>query len=452
LQSPSNTNATLYTAISDLIEDIFRHPENYKLLPDEQYRVESHRALNVLTKFEYNEGIQEQHWSQRIVKDVSTGCKDDEGYVNRIRKSNQIVETCVQLLDQSDIHGLNRGSFLLGRFFKKIWQEGAKASLNIDHLRTWGRGLCDHALRKPYVIHTKLWLENIWMKDKIIDLSNGIVFRYPELTDFDSEGAVHTTAVASTIALISRQRRDNTEDTSYRIQFMYALKLFRLGAVEDAKYQVYSDSPLAGQHGSTGHQVPQTIKYGIGVDDAPALKSFLDIIIPYMPPFNWTASVKKLKQDETSLYLAIERYAQALTKLSTDEERIAATMSAFEAILIEGADNNELSHKLSQKIATIAGLFGANAKEMFKTVKSAYRIRSYYVHGSMQKFADQARMREVFFSVINALRHAILAFIALRDVMNKEKFINAIDNALIDATDRRALEELITNAPLLKLI
>lgn len=101
--------------------------------------------------------------------------------------------------------------------------------------------------------------------------------------------------------------------------------------------------------------------------------------------------------------------------------RIAHLCSAFETLF--STDASELSHKLAERLAFFLGEFGQSKIDVFKTMKSAYAVRSKLTHGDVLKEKVVQDLPRISSTCDHYLR------ITLRELFSSEGLVRRFDVA-----------------------
>lgn len=99
---------------------------------------------------------------------------------------------------------------------------------------------------------------------------------------------------------------------------------------------------------------------------------------------------------DRALYFTVSARRMAILPM-----KIVFYINALECLFTIG--NQEISHKVSERIAILLGDSPETKRELFDTIKKGYRIRSCLVHGQYIKYSDD-NMAEISKSLDNVLR------------------------------------------------
>ncbi len=125
-----------------------------------------------------------------------------------------------------------------------------------------------------------------------------------------------------------------------------------------------------------------------------------------------------IPSDISPITIALQRFNEALfkTKQQGIESRITYAIMCLEALFLGESEKQELSHKLSQRVATLMRLVGLKkilAINVFDDIKKAYTIRSDYLHGSTKPH-DIDEIRQLEQRVLNYARRSLLVFLQMK--------------------------------------
>jgi hypothetical protein len=201
------------------------------------------------------------------------------------------------------------------------------------------------------------------------------------------------------------------------INIFRLLRLFKPGKLYTADTFVIScESRRQGGWETTfSHRCSQmTLDYGLlhvqtgsymlsSQDDVPFLRAFSDKLLPLLESLN------KYSDSLIPLEMALQLYGQ------DEAHESLAVLNAFTALeaLLTNESNNEISYRLSLRVANLLGADETSRKELFRDMKDFYDLRSRIIHGSVKmKPKLQARLTQVD-SLREILRRTILSVMAL---------------------------------------
>ncbi len=146
------------------------------------------------------------------------------------------------------------------------------------------------------------------------------------------------------------------------------------------------------------------------------------------------------------LSTAFERYSDALLSPGPYEKGIASAVACLEALFLGDSLQSEITYRLTRRVAALLGMCGWPATEVREKIKTAYDIRSSYVHGSVptRKKKPTLDQRSRIFEM--TAEHARIAFLIMAQLTEwkmetYKKTISDIEDSLIDDVHRTKLIE-----------
>jgi len=296
-------------------------------------------------------------------------------------------------------------------------------------------------------------IRGLVLNEESVRISNDILIRLPSATDFEFEdlGIVHRsmspvlgngypTAVVevnhSSVGVNEVQRRCS--------QIMDALRLYRVGSILEIKTNWSSSSFTRNWfcgtlYGPRHFSAPE--QYTISNADVGPLSEFFQRVLDRIPlQFDGPAPVD-------ALGVALSRYRDALLQTLPIESRIALSISCLEALYLKANERSELTHRLSQRAASVLGAYGYLPPKAYRELTRAYDIRSTFIHGSPMNEDQQKGADELCRAVLDYARVSLLMFLQSGGSDEKERLIALIENALLDAKARTKLMSRLNGYP-----
>ena len=216
---------------------------------------------------------------------------------------------------------------------------------------------------------------------------------------------------------------------------VYTLRLYGLAGLEITDGFINPDCFLQKQLGM--NTLPSDSPYILEIDkkDINILQKFFRKFFP---------QIVKARSDSKLSYIdiSLQRFADALLRRGSDEQRITYAITSLEALLLGPKEREGLSRRLGQRIAGLLGLLGKNPVEVYTTVLQAYDVRSTFIHGG--KVEDNISVEVICDEILGITRDCLISFLQLLD-HNKEKIINFLDQAILDEKVKEKLSEVLTN-------
>jgi len=185
-------------------------------------------------------------------------------------------------------------------------------------------------------------------------------------------------------------------------------------------------------------------KYNVPKQDIPKLKNFCRIVGPIVPPRLYGFDVTEADH----VTIAYRRYVDALMQNGLLERRIANSVMGLEALLLTGAEIQELVYRLSNRVGKLFGILGYDQYDVRQTIRDAYRVRNLFVHGSQLSYKEGKKL-ETKYKGVNNLLAAVLNYVRVCLVVliitkkGKEEFVDWLDDALIDRKRDEALGQIL---------
>jgi len=230
-------------------------------------------------------------------------------------------------------------------------------------------------------------------------------------------------------------------------QAITILRLFKVGSVKYISYYMYSESItdfMASGTLTAGETEVALEKSKITQKNTQHLKIFWQTMAETLPYNFYGHGGTKL--DHTTI--SYKRYCDALLQNGVIEGRIANAVMGLEGLFLKGSENQELIYRLSIRIAKIFHLLGYDSYKVKMIVRDAYNVRSIFVHGDHLSDKDQRKLinkygniRSFLLSLLDYLRISIIIMVCMKE--EKEKFIDLIDDSLVDKDVDRQLNILL---------
>ncbi|KKG75489.1 HEPN domain-containing protein [Methanosarcina mazei] len=224
------------------------------------------------------------------------------------------------------------------------------------------------------------------------------------------------------------------------------LRLFKIGGITVIKYRIDSESffSISGGTISSMYSDISFGKYTINEEHVIPLKHFWNLIYTLIP----THLYEQNKVDHISI--AYQHYTDSQTRKGILEQRIATAIMGLEAVLLKSDEKSELSYRLGIRTAKIFSIFSKNSIDIREAVKDAYHVRSVFLHGD--KLPDSKKKKltskygdltNLFEKILDCLRDLLIMSFMVD--IDKEKFIDLIDDSFIDEEKNKQLVEIIRN-------
>ena len=296
----------------------------------------------------------------------------------------------------------------------------------------------------PILWQPEVWIDGIWMETNSIKIQDNILLRKPEPVDLEFE-SLYESYYPQEIhnwpsAILELEFRDKYPvQIQHKIESVIAtLRLFKLGSIENLRSRLNPNSISRGLGGTlfSNNLISAYYKYGLTEADAEDLTIFVNRIEPLI----YSEIIDKSADDIDYISIAYDRFCDALLKPVVPENRLTTAIMALEALYLKDTELNELTERLSQRVALALETFGYDPLEVYNLVKKAYGVRSRFVHGSK---VEQKKIGELPEKILDYCRISIIIFLQIHDEQDKDKTINLLSNSLLSDIEKKKLHELI---------
>jgi hypothetical protein len=306
----------------------------------------------------------------------------------------------------------------------------------------------------PLTYRATAGLVGIAINVERVEIDHGVSLRQPRNEDFEREVspfsppgmtpfAPYPTAILE-VEILARGARELQLKIEHTIAM---LRLFRVGSVSAPSYRLHSQS-ITDPFGSSGLSSSSTSmpieKYFVPRQDTPKLRNFCRILAPIISPELYGFDVTEADH----VTIAYRRYVDALMQNGLLERRIANSVMGLEALLLTGAEIQELVYRLSNRVGKLFAILGYDQYEVRQTIRDAYRVRNLFVHGSQLSYKEGKKL-ETKYKGVNNLLATVLNYVRVCLVVliitkrGKEEFIDWLDDALIDRKRDEALGQVL---------
>ncbi len=284
----------------------------------------------------------------------------------------------------------------------------------------------------PFDWNCKIWINGLWVKKSEYRINENLLIRRPSNSDLIFENQYlylnDDLEAKNCSAIIEYKLFDKyiKEVCSFKRKLCIVLQLFRTASVNSLKLEYTPSSILSHTNTPIGAKnIFPIYKYELNDENYSRLNIFLEVFLDLIP--------EEDLMNVSPINIALERYLNALYVCDL-HNRITITISALEALFLKGSERMELSHKLSQRISFLLGLYKFPPLEVYSKIKKAYDIRSTYIHGSIIKNKENEMKNNTNMSdeIINYTRICLQIFLLVSNSKKKDNFIDEIDNSILD--------------------
>ena len=396
--------------------------------------------------FSYKEGGTSYTTSYNYVEKEEWHWRDQHDFIQKVIKQFPEYSDCVLEIAKRCEASKGQAEFWLSRFVQILARKAVEPvteSFLVDQVTTFV-GDID---KSPRDWKAKVWINGVWVEEKQCQLEDGILLRQVMPSDMEDEKPldmlpvfqpVFFPEISSAVIELSMRAKESIEVQKEIELILDVFRLFGQGSVHSVKVQISAKS-FTNLGLITSPNLPQAAhyRYGFKANDvtqfsalAKSLKSIL------RTPLDPSQNVSD------TLSIAFQRYKDAILQAVTIESRITSAITCLEALYLKSEERMELSHRLGQRVSALLRLFGFIALEVYNNLNQAYDIRSTFIHGSQVDKGRQATAGKLCEHILEYARVSLLVFFQLKDTTDKDKFINKLDNSLLDEKALAKLKEL----------
>jgi hypothetical protein len=298
----------------------------------------------------------------------------------------------------------------------------------------------------PQEYRTKVWLTGITLTQDTLRVSDLLTFRRPTRADMQQRvneqmlhyaHAFHGQVWFSCIAEF-RVCSQNVGYVQREIdRLVTALRLFRLGSVATGRYELDAESFSGlGRARIGGLSSVARIRYELSRSDVPNLDRFLNTLMSLLP-----SSYDFPARKPDFLSTALQWYSEALLRTTPTEGAVAWAIACLEALFLGDNPSTELLYRLTQRTASLLRCFAWAPLDLQKIMKTAYAVRSKYVHGAVPKGLSQEQLTKLFEGIAEYARVSCLIWIQFVGLngLDRRKILNILEEALVDDNARTEL-------------
>lgn len=300
---------------------------------------------------------------------------------------------------------------------------------------------------QPLTYGAKVQLEGIIVEPERIEVMHGISIRRTAKEDLEFERPYYS------FPRFDRSFYGRTPSAILEIEFpghgareiqervekaTTILRLFKVGGVRHLSYNMFSESLTDLNAGGTmfsGDNESAREKYLLTADDVKNLKRFWSEIQDIIPRDLFWRSPGQ----EDHLTIAYGHYSRALLQGSGIEERVASAVMGLESLFLKaGGEQQELTYRLGNRVAKLAGNLGHAPLHVRDSITDAYSLRSLFAHGGhlshkkKMKLEKRMSVHSLLLESCEYLRLGIICYMMLH--IEKDALIDLIDEAFLTKT------------------
>lgn len=308
--------------------------------------------------------------------------------------------------------------------------------------------------KEPLKCGAEVELQGIILQPDEIEISHGVTLRKPRIEDLEKEiptyGFTPHLSDPSAYLKIEFLGRSPREIQVKVDKALATLRLFKPGSIKRTTYRMYSESmdSFFGGTITSGSTTTAIETYLVKEEDVKPLINFWDRVSLHIPDAFLETGTGKVDH----IAIAYNRYSDSLLQSGIIERRIASAIMGLEALFLKsGGELQELQYRLSLRVAKLLANFSQDPIQVKKTIKDAYRVRSIFTHGGHLSYNEKKKfelkykeLRNLLLSVLDYLRISLIISMTIN--IEKEEFIDVIDDSFIDEKNNERLKGLINSA------
>jgi hypothetical protein len=299
----------------------------------------------------------------------------------------------------------------------------------------------------PVARRAKIFLPGILVKTGSITISEKLVLRAPDRSDFSRE-------VLRLQPEFPRHRvkfgciAEYSSKTVYGGEFqkeiealVRCLSLIELASVFPSRYDLSTDA-LDGIDGSwsiTAGQGIQRYTYVLE-DDAVGFSASIEHLLSLVPSPN--------EDPYDPISIAYQRYHDAVCGAGSCQSVVFLAVSCLEALF--SSDREELVRKLSFRVATLMREDGFDGLAVRKLVRDAYDVRSVYAHAKSKRpkgasSSPEQEASSIAPQILSIARYCLVRCAQLVKYVKRVDLESLLDDAPLDERERMRLIDLLAN-------
>jgi len=297
-----------------------------------------------------------------------------------------------------------------------------------------------------------LWITGIWLPEERVEVNQGFTLRRPREEDFENAGeqpieyshdsflGLNLEIQVSAIMELKITGVSGMEVQKKLRTIIALLRLFRTGSVEDLRSRLNAKSFEMSFMGTHFRQRSPAIhhKYALRVEDVAQLQRFISTMEHLLPG----KIVGSTGNRTDYVGIALQYYFDTLFKFDSVESRLTSAIMCLEALYLGKDEQQELSLRLSQRVAKFLEMTGLNAMEVYNRMKTAYAVRSRYIHGSPSEEEPESLLK-LLHHIVEYARSSTVIFLQTQGKIEKDVLLNKISNSLLNRNAQEKLQMIV---------
>lgn len=299
--------------------------------------------------------------------------------------------------------------------------------------------------KSPMRTNIQAWVEGILIDAEEYDIWKNVKLKRIQKSDLEYEYPLYPTSLhrkppqATPVILEMWTRCVETREAQEELDLVLSiLRLFQVGCVYSQHSTFEQESKFFGGRFTSGGRSICSMRYDLGADDLEKLSTFLDTMYSITP-----SELKRVGSEDVAITdVAFDRYNEGLVRTHPIEASIASSIACMESLLFREEEQSEIVRTLAQRVASLLQHFEQNPVQVYNKVKSAYDIRSRYVHGGLVEKKRREKLGDLRKSILNFSRICLVVCLQIDDE-ERISLISQLDNSLLsDKAKERVVQTL----------
>lgn len=360
-----------------------------------------------------------------------------------------IYSECINQVDRRIGDKGREGEDLLEEFIRRILECSLDDASEREIMNQIHLFIC-YLDDSPVLWGGSSWIDGLQVEETI-RLDEDVKIRPPTDDDLTIElplsvarhgGARSPKVVPRSIVEFSERTNDASEVDSERDEILSTLLLYSVTSIAEIRWERESENFRKGfklySRFNIGRRKLESLPFDrtIEEDEIDELRNFFSTVRPLI-------SDQIVEKEGTDfLTIAFDRYQNAIADDDSDESRLTSAIMCLEALLL-GAEG-ELSDKLSRRTGILLGFFDDyHPIEVKNKIRSAYDIRSQYVHGS--KIDEEEDISKLTYRILDYSRLCLVTFLQMSGELEKKQFLTKLDESALHEGPKESLKETISD-------
>ncbi|MBI2936968.1 MAG: hypothetical protein HYY22_02045 [Thaumarchaeota archaeon] len=302
----------------------------------------------------------------------------------------------------------------------------------------------------PLTVHFTCYLTGIFLELPEVGISASVRIRQLRRDDVEYsyvespepvEAFKYVNRIFTPTVLESSLRVKHGNYIHWEESILDTLRLFRVGAIFSIQSMYSWDTIFRSSSPTSISQqaFPILPRYTIKDDEVTGLQSFFNELHPKI------YSLYEEKS-ESPIAIALKRYQDALELMPLNEvNKITTAIMCLEALYLKAREREELTYRLSSRIAKVSSLIGYQALEIKAKISQAYSMRSTFVHGGALPKKDVENASNLLPMILEMCRVSLSLFLLLSPELTKDSLLSLIDDSMISVDSHNKLQKTIGN-------